>query len=65
MKDDPDYPLFAAGIREGRLQMQNVALSFLQDKYLSDDAPARGSVEAEAILTLARELNNHLKGTTP
>lgn len=61
MKNDPDYPIFAAGLREGSLKMQNRALSFLQEKYMGTDAPTRGSVEAKAILELAKELSAHLK----
>lgn len=60
MRDDPDFPLFQAGIDEGKLQMKRLALSFLEDKYLGPDAPARGTPEATAILTLANELSKYL-----
>lgn len=48
----------AAGLQRGRAEI----LSFLEDKYLGEDAPDRGSTQGEAILTLAREAAEHLRG---
>lgn len=61
MKNDPDYAIFEAGINEGRRQMRNQALTFLEKKYLGADAPDRDTPEAKAILSLAHELSEELK----
>jgi hypothetical protein len=61
MKTDPDYPIFEIGLKEGRAQMKKEALTFLQNKYLGENAPERGSIEAKAILQLARELSEELQ----
>lgn len=60
MQDDPDFPIFKAGVDEGRRAMRNKALSFLEQKYIGPNAPERGSIEGDAILTLARELSEEL-----
>lgn len=60
MKNDPEYPIFEAGLEEGRREYRVKALTFLQDKYLGPDAPERGSPEGNAILQLAKELSEHL-----
>lgn len=61
MKDDPDYPIFEAGLREGEIRGKNRALTFLELKYTGPDAPVRGSYEGQAILTLAKELSEYMK----
>lgn len=62
MKQDPDYPIFEVGRKQGREEMRIKALTFLQDKYLSDDnRPDRGTPEAKAILQLAKELSELLQ----
>lgn len=57
---DPDYAIFTAGVEEGFNRGRKLSLDFLQEKYLADDAPDRGTPEANAILTLVRELTQHL-----
>lgn len=63
MRKDPDFPIFQAGVEEGRQQMQVKALSFLEKEYL-DDAIERKSVKGEYILQLAKELSEHLKAAS-
>ena len=58
--EDPDYPIFEAGIKEGKRLMQSAALGFLEKEYL-DDAIERGSAKGEAILGLTRALSAFLK----
>lgn len=64
MKNDPDYPIFEAGhqqgVEEGRLEMQNEALSWLQEQYMAKEVE-RGSVKGDAILELLSGLSAHLK----
>jgi hypothetical protein len=61
MRNDPDYPIFEAGLQEGRRQMQVKALTYLEDKYLSaPDRPDRNSPEAKWLLSMAKELKGHL-----
>lgn len=60
MLNDPDYPIFQAGVEEGQRAMRSKALTFLEQKYIGPNAPERGSVEGDAILTLARELSEEL-----
>lgn len=60
MKNDPEYPIFEAGVGEGRQVERKKALTFLQDKYIGPGAPERGSVEGDAILKLAHELAEYL-----
>lgn len=62
MKKDPDYPIFQAGLEEGRRQANNDLLTFLEKKYINGDFE-RGSVEAEAILKVAGELGEHIRST--
>jgi flagellar biosynthesis/type III secretory pathway protein FliH len=45
------------GLEKGRLEV----LDWLQEKYLADDAPARGSKKAQALLQLAREAAEHFQ----
>lgn len=57
---DRDRPLFDAGIKEGREQMQKLALSFLQAQYM-DPEVARNSPEGQAIIKVATDLSAYLK----
>lgn len=47
------------GERDGRKQGHTDLIDWLQERYMAADAPARGSVEANAILKLAREASEH------
>jgi len=58
---DPDFAIFKAGVEEGFNRGRKLSLDYLQEKYLGEDAPDRGTPEANAILTLARELTQHVK----
>jgi hypothetical protein len=60
MKSDPDYPIFEAGVEEGKRLAKKQALDFLQEKYMDEDV-MRGSVEGRAILQVTRELSEALK----
>lgn len=57
---DTSDPVFRAGIQEGEQRATKKALDFLQAKYM-DKTHARGSIEAEAILTVAHDLAAHLR----
>lgn len=49
---------FKNGASHGFDELRMGALTFLQDKYITDpNRPDRGTPEAEAILTLAKELD--------
>lgn len=49
---------FKNGAAHGFEELRMSALTFLQDKYITDpNRPDRGTPEAEAILTLASELD--------
>lgn len=48
---------FDEGLKKGRQEI----VDYLQIAYLADDAPARGTPEAEAILTIAREASKHFR----
>ncbi len=52
---DPDFQIFQAGMKEGKLEARKEVLSYLESKYMNQDNE-RGSVEANAILALAKEL---------
>ena len=53
---------FKNGAIHGFDELRMGALSFLQAKYITDeDRPDRGTTEAEAILTVARELSAHME----
>lgn len=53
---DRDMPVFKSGIKEGRLQMRQEVLTFLEEKYMNEDL-VLDTVESEAILALAKELS--------
>lgn len=63
MKDDPDYPLFEAGIKEGNRLLRLEALTFLENKYLDPNLDVTTD-EAKIILRIARELSKHLREST-
>lgn len=46
----------AEGVVEGRTLARKEVIDFLQEKYLGDNSPRRKSPEANAILTLTREV---------
>lgn len=67
MVNDPDFPIFKAGvdhgIKEGSSAMMKKALTFLEENYVGPRArPERGSAEGNAVLKLARELAEYLRG---
>lgn len=45
---------------EGRREGRQEVLDFLQQQYLSEDAPDRGTPEAEAILAVARAAADYM-----
>ena len=47
------------GVDQGRREI----LDWLQSRYLGENSPDRGSPEAQAVLTLAREASDYLKKT--
>jgi hypothetical protein len=50
------------GQSEGLIAARKEALDFLQHKYIdAPDRPDRGTPEADAILSLAGQLSDHLK----
>lgn len=53
--------LYGTGVRDGNVLAFGEVLSHLEKKYMADDAPPRGTPEAEAILELAKELSNLLR----
>lgn len=57
VKNDPKYKV---GYEEGMLEGKKRALSYLEAKYMHPST-ARGTPEAEAILTLTRELATYLR----
>lgn len=61
MKKDPDYPIFQVGVEQGQGDERNRILTFLEKEYINGDFE-RGSVEAEAILTLAGRLGRFIRG---
>lgn len=48
---------FQEGVKKGHLDV----IDWLEKKYLAEDAPDRGTPEAQAILTLAREGADHFR----
>lgn len=42
-------------------ELRAQVLGFLEQKYMADDAPERGSAEANGILDLSREISELLK----
>lgn len=48
---------FQEGVEKGRQEI----VDWLQIAYLADDAPERGTPEAEAILTVARDASKHFR----
>lgn len=46
----------AEGVAEGRSKARHEVVSFLQDRYLADDAPERGSAEAIGMLQLVQDI---------
>ena len=53
---------FKNGGIHGFDELKSAALSFLQAKYITDDdRPDRGTPEAEALLTVARELAAYME----
>lgn len=56
-----DDPIFMLGVEHGKAIRQADVLSYLQVQYTKPGAPERGSVEAKAMLKLARELSGFMK----
>lgn len=54
-------PVWKAGYTTGFERCRVDVLSHLEKKYMADDAPDRGTPEAQAILSLARELSELMK----
>jgi len=42
-------------------EVRNEVLTYLEKKYMADDAPARGTTAAQAILDVARDMSEYLK----
>lgn len=63
MVKDPTFPIFELGFTTGRDETRDLVLTHLQDKYIHGiDRPQRGSPEAKALLSLATELAELLRG---
>lgn len=60
VSDDPQFPIYKAGYDDGASETKSRILGRLEAKYLGDGVE-RGSVEGNAILTLARELSEFIK----
>lgn len=60
LANDPDFPLYMAGVKEGQMVQRKEVLDYLQDKYMSPEI-ARDEPEAKYILKLASELSQYLK----
>lgn len=58
MRDDPDYPLFQAGIQEGIRQTRKLALDALEAYYMG--LPRTDTPEAKAALEITRSLSRYL-----
>lgn len=70
LQNDADFKVwdigYRQGVRDGRLEMRNKSVTFLQDRYTDiDKGPERGSNEAKFMLDLMRELMQNLNIDTP
>ena len=59
-KNDPDYPIFQAGVEEGIRRGKSLALGFLEPEYMSPEV-TRDSPKGQAILEVVAKLAAFLK----
>lgn len=64
IKRDKDYPIYQAGLREGRREMQALILTYLENRYM-DRSVVRGSTLGKAILEVAADLGKYLRSINP